>query len=590
MTAIQPEAPVNGPARLLYRTASALCVVALVFAVILSTLLLVNYVQVKRTDPLNNPALAALREQFTRDGDNAALKAEIRALDLLARQAFFTSQAQLRVGGILLVSAVLVLVIALNVVTSLREKTPDPMGCPGLDSAWATVFAKRRAITLTGAALLVGAFVAGLTSQSLLNETSIAAYSPPAPEGDAAVSGAAPPAPPVGLPKAPSTMRSASFRGLHGSGFSQHRDVPTRWNEANGTGVLWKAPIPRLGLSSPIVWGDFVFLSGATREHREVYCYHADDGRLLWSGSYTSAPHAPTAYEVFDAPEALMYAVSTPATDGQQVYALFANGELAAFEAATGRAVWSVVLGDPTDNAYGLSGSLIPFGNGVIAQFDGDRNTLARYDGATGRRQWLAERPDNTWASPILVPLASGRQAVITHGNPTTTAWEPDTGAKLWSVDLCTGDVAPSPIYADGRIFVNFAGCGIYAVRADNGAARWSVEALAEGDFSEAVSMVCDGTLLYQVEADILSVLNAEDGSIVYEQKLPHAVGYASPFIVGKRLYLICGKHVLVAATGPAFVVEAVNTLAEICTCSPAVVDGRIYLRTNKYLYCLGGG
>ena len=281
-------------------------------------------------------------------------------------------------------------------------------------------------------------------------------------------------------------------------------------------------------------------------------------------------------------------AAATPATDGRRVYALYANGELAAFDAGTGAALWSRLLGNPGDNAYGLSGSLIPFGTNVIAQFDGDRNTVACYAGATGHELWLSDRPDNTWASPILAPLASGRQAIITHGTHATTAWDPASGAQLWSVDLCSGDVAPSPIYAAGKILVNFTGCGIYAVDVNSGARVWSCEELLTGDFSDAVSMVCDDELVYQLNSDVLSVLAAEDGSIVYEQTLDHPASYASPFIVGKHLYLVCGTHVLVAATGPAFAAEADNVLNEICNASPAVVQGRIYMRTDAHLYCLG--
>ncbi len=192
MTDTAPALPHSERIRVLYRVASTAGLAALALTAILATLLIANYVQFKRSDPLNAPALVALRARFAADTGNVQLKNDIRALDMLARRAFFVNQAQLRTGGILLLGAVMMLIVAITVIDGLREKLPDPTGCPGLDSVWGAVYAGRKAITIAGVALVVAALAAGLASHSLLRASGSNAPAPDAPTARTA--------PPVQLP------------------------------------------------------------------------------------------------------------------------------------------------------------------------------------------------------------------------------------------------------------------------------------------------------------------------------------------------------------------------------------------------------
>ena len=123
---------------------------------------------------------------------------------------------------------------------------------------------------------------------------------------------------------------------------------------------------------------------------------------------------------------------------------------------------------------------------------------------ATGNPLWAADRDDISWASPVLCRTASGRDAVITHGDPETAAWDPETGVKRWAVDLVGGDVAPSPVCVDGRVYTVYAGYGIFAVDADSGSRIWSVASLEQAGFAEAQSLATDGARLYQSTLEVI--------------------------------------------------------------------------------------
>jgi outer membrane protein assembly factor BamB len=576
--------------RLIVRAALAAAAVAALFTCIVSILLIATHLQLKTSDPLNNPELVALRKQYAKDQTQVRVKEAIRAMDLLARKAYFTSQGQILAGSYLGLGGLLLMFVALGIAQARLPRLPALENPPAADAVWDAVARARLWVAGGGAILAAAALMLAFTTPTLITPDLAEPDAPPTPGGSGtATNGLAPPTPaPAGLPEVPPSQRSVAFRGPNGSARLDVDRVPLSWNEDTGTGIVWKTKVPLPGLSSPIVWGERIFVSGASREKRELYCFAAADGALLWTGTYRSHPNASTDYEVFDTPETLMHAVPTPVTDGRHVAALYANGELAVFEAVTGAFAWSALLGNTEDNMYGLSGSLLVHGHTFIAPFDGDSQLLTAFDAATGEQKWRAERGDATWASPILVQTAGGKALAITHGDPETAAWNPDTGEQVWALELCSGDVAPSPIYAGGRVFVNFAGCGMFAVNADTGEEAWRLEALDEGSFSDAVSMVSDGELVYQFFRNTLSVVDAQLGDIVYEQELDEGSCYASPFIVKDRLYLPCGTTTLVVARGREFKQLAANVLTESVQSSPAVVEGRIYMRGEQHLYCIG--
>lgn len=382
---------------------------------------------------------------------------------------------------------------------------------------------------------------------------------------------------------------SAVFRGPFGSGFSAATGVPTVWNEEAGKNILWKMNVPLGGLSSPVVWGDLVFVSGATREKREVYCLGAADGIVKWTGTYESSPDASVDYEVYDSLDALMHAAPTPAVDGERVYAMFANGEIAAFDVAKGKFLWSRLLGCTDDNMYGLTGSLLVYRGSVMVQFDGDDYALIRLDGMTGKEIWRKERDDGTWASPVLIKTTEAKYQVVITGDPETSGWDPETGEKLWSHELVSGDIAPSPVYGGELVYVNFSECGIFGIDPTGKTeVKWIVDELEDSSISDANSMATDGKFLYQFHQDMLVCLDARTGDVIYEKMVNDTTSYASPAIIDGKLYLFCGNTTLIVQIGKEFKLLGKCSLDEYTDVSPAVADGRIYIRTAESLYCIG--
>jgi len=382
---------------------------------------------------------------------------------------------------------------------------------------------------------------------------------------------------------------SPVFRGPYGSGYFPHSEAPVAWNERKDEGIRWKAEVPLPGLSSPIVWGKRVFLTGATRTRREVYAFDADTGKRVWTGTYVSDPDAPDDYPLFQELQTMLHAAATPATDGKRVFALFANGEIVAFRAQDGTFLWSRRLGSVKDNLYGLVSSLLVYRDSVIVVFAGNEQRLLRLDGASGETVWNVERNGKTWASPLLLRTAAGGYQVVTAELPLLAGWSPESGARLWAHDLLDGEVAPSPIGTAGLALINLAYNGIFAVdTAGPDAVKWSVDELVDGDFSETTSLTTDGQYVYQFHYDHLACLEAQTGRIVYESFLDVSTRYASPFVVGKRLYLVGGTNTVVAATGPEHRVLSTGELNERIDVSPAVAHGHLYMRSKQHLYGIG--
>jgi hypothetical protein len=276
-------------AKLWYDISKRIAVVAAVLAGIISVLMIVNYLQTKSADPMNSLAISQLMTRLQEDPNDIALKEQIRALDLLARKAYFTHQWQLRTGSYLLFSFVLVLLLALKYMSSLQPRLPDLSKSPEPDEAWENKFISRKYILFGGLGLIILAFVLGILSQTDLKN--------------------------IGIVKA---------KGSH------HTDVPAEWDGPSGKNILWKTPIPHPGFNSPIIWGKRIFLSGADRRTQVVYCVDADTGEILWQAELNNIPGSPERRP--NVTEDTGYAAPTMTTDGQMIFALFATGDVACLD------------------------------------------------------------------------------------------------------------------------------------------------------------------------------------------------------------------------------------------------------------------
>jgi outer membrane protein assembly factor BamB len=577
---------------------------AAMLALIICILVTVNYFQIRSSDPLNSPVLKSLVEKFGNNPDDEQLKAEIRQLDLLARKAYFTNQWQIRTGGYLLLFSVLVTIICLKLAEIIAVKLPDPPGEKRND-IWNIRKLNRRWIMYSGLFLvLISLIFAWLTHREL--GTSFAAAANPhtkisdlpstntdhakMPDSlsitDTTQAQLADSAVPDmdGYPsQAEINANSASFRGPGSNGNIFQSGFPMSWDGRNGKNVKWKTSIPLPGFNSPVVWNDKVFLSGASASKREIYCMDLNSGKLLWQtvvdniqGSTVTAPKVN---------HETGFAAPTITTDGRRVYAIFANGDLIALD-FSGKKIWAKNLGLPK-NHYGHSSSLVMYHNILIVQYDQTGNTaVLAFDGKTGNQLWNTKRDVKvSWASPIVVHTGNQTELMLV-AEPFVVSYNPASGKELWRFNCISGEVGPSLAYADGVVYSVNDYSKLAAVKIGQ-----SPELLWESDeyLSDIPSPVANSKYLFlPTSYGLMVCYDAKTGEKYWEKDFGTPT-YASPVIAGGSVFQLDKKgimHIFKADKTYSSVSE--SALGEGSVCTPAFAGGKILIRGDKHLYCIG--
>ena len=378
------------------------------------------------------------------------------------------------------------------------------------------------------------------------------------------------------------------FRGPYGDGFIESGDYPVKWDGGTGEHVLWKTEIPLPGWNSPVVWGDRVFVSSADKDSREVYCLDASSGKMLWKAPIEMISKQADVFEDTG------YAPSTMAVDGKRIFVIYPNGDMACLD-FEGKRIWTRGLGLP-ENMYGHASSLAMFRSLLIVQFDqaGDndgKSAMLAFQGGTGEVVWYTKRPvGNSWTSPIVINTGQ-RMELITSANPWVIAYDPMNGNEYWRADLMSGDVAPSPIYSGGFVLACNTGAVMAAIKpggqgdVTEGHVAWK----SSDGLPDITSPVANGELIFLVTSDgNLTCVDCKTGDLVWE----HSYGTpfkASPVIVGKRVYLQDEEGVMhIISAGREFKEEYKSVISEKIGSTPAFVGGRIYIRGEKHLYCIG--
>ena len=557
--------------------------VAAAFSVVVAAVLVASHVKGRVLDPRDSLIVAELKKELAQDARNEKLKERIRALDHELRRDYFRRSAFATRGAWLLAAGIVVFVLAARTAADLRRKLPAPEGPlheRGAEARRGAV--TRRAVAVAGIVLGAAALLLAAVPRSGLPSRAV-----PDPDDTPAVAKAPP------YPSADEMARNwPRFRGPGGLGIAREAGVPTAWNGKTGEGIVWKTPVPLHAPNSPVVWGDHVFLSGATKDKREVYCFDARTGKLLWTGAVAGIRGSPA-----EPPEVMKdagHAAATVATDGRRVYAIFANGDLAAFDVA-GKRVWAKSLGKP-DNGYGHSSSLLTWRDRLIVlmdqgEEDDDRSKLIAFDGATGAIVWrVIRKTGSTWGTPIVAATPSGPQ-IITVSVPWVVAYDAATGAELWRADCMDGEVAPSPAYADGHVFVAQAYAIAAAIRTDGkgDVTKSHIVWRAEDGLPDTCSPLTDGTLLFLATAEgMVTCYEARTGEKLWEHDYEtHFL--ASPTLVGGTVHLASDKGVTyIFAAAREFKELARAELGERVLASPAFHGGRIYVRGRKHLFCIG--
>ena len=586
------------------------------FAAILCVLIIVNFIQLKRTDPLNTPALKVLVDRMHASPGDETIRQEIRELDLLARKSFFTTQWQVRMGGYLLFFSLLVVVICVKAL-ELMQKTLPEIPTDEKENFWHLRKINRLWVAYTGLSIVAlsvglvflthhelgkniglaagidtlqsgtsftgskaektqttGVIKTGTTAESLKIDSA----------GSAAVAGGTAGAILDGYPTAQENAANwPSFRGAGGIGLAAQKNIPTSWDGKSGKNVKWKTEIPLPGFNSPIIWNDRIFLSGASETKREVYCLDLSSGKILWRKTVEKIPGSPATE-----PKVIRetgFCAPTLTTDGRRVYAIFANGDLIAFD-FEGNPVWSKNLGIP-QNHYGHSSSLIMYHDLLIIQYDqrGSGSVMA-LAGKTGEPVWQTSRAVKiSWASPVLIHTGKRTELILTS-DPMVASYDPSTGKELWRMNCISGEVGPSVAYADGVVYAVNDFSKLSALEAgDTPKLLWE-----DSDYlSDIPSPVATGKYLFLVTSYGASVCyDAKNGTKYWEQELGTPV-FASPVVAEGKVFLLDKKGIMhIIKADQTFSVISESPLGEASVCTPAFAEGKIIIRGDKNLYCIG--
>jgi outer membrane protein assembly factor BamB len=382
----------------------------------------------------------------------------------------------------------------------------------------------------------------------------------------------------------------ARWRGPSGQGVVSGTGYPDSWSGTEN--VKWKVPVPGSGNSSPIVWGDRIFLTTAHDGGRRlsVVAYRRSDGAKIWE---TFAPDGRTPYGNHDKNG---FASATPATDGQRVYASFGPRGLLALD-MNGKQVWHRDLG-AMEAYHGTAGSPLLYKDRLILYQDQSRNSfIAAFDTRTGKTLWSTPREANVgWGTPIAVRVVD-HDEIIVNGQLRVQAYNPDTGAELWSCGGTTYEVIPTPVVGYGMVFCSSGRAGpTLAIRpGGKGDVTRSHVAWTSPRGSPFVpSPILYGEHLYMVNdmQSIVTSFHATSGKVMWQNRLGVArrEGFsASPVAVDGKIFFTNDEgETFVLKAGPTFELLRTNRIGEGTLATPALVDGRWYIRTESNLVAIG--
>jgi outer membrane protein assembly factor BamB len=428
----------------------------------------------------------------------------------------------------------------------------------------------------------------------------------------------------------PAPMKGSwpSFRGPAASGVAEGQNLPDQWNAKTGENILWHTKIPGLAHSSPVVWGNRVFVTSAVSsdpkatfkpglygdgdaskdqsQHRwMVYALDKQTGKIVWERiAFQGEPREKRHIKA-------TYANSTPATDGRIVVAWFGSQGLYTYD-VNGRLLWKVDLGRLDAGAYdiptyewGTASSPIIWKDLVILQCDTQTDSfIIAFNAMTGATIWKTDRDEiPSWGSPTVVTTAKGDE-LVTNASNFIRGYDPRTGKELWRLGRSSKITAPTPIFADD-VLVVASGRGperpIFVVKAgargdltlpegktSSDAVIWS--RTGRGSYMPT-PLIYNGILYVLANNGTFDAYNLKTGEELYRQRLPViGSGYsASPVAADGKIYLSNEDgEIMVVAAGQKFSHIATNTMGELLMATPALSDGVMYVRSAESLFAVG--
>ena len=379
------------------------------------------------------------------------------------------------------------------------------------------------------------------------------------------------------------------WRGPSGQGVVEGTGYPDRWSDT--ANVRWKRPVPGRGHSSPIVWGDRIFLTTSRDRGRRVsiLSFRRSDGTLLWQAD---APNGRAErHHGKNSP-----ASATVTTDGERVYASFGSRGMLAVD-FDGNIVWHRELGR-IDNYHGPAGSPLLYRDSVIIYQDQNGGAfVTALDARTGETRWRTERGARVgWGTPIAISVGDHDELIVSSQR-FVQSYDPSTGEELWRCQGMLREVIPTPAVGHGLVYCASGRAGpTLAIRPGGrgDVTRTHVEWSITRGSPFVPSPTVYGDYLYQINdmSSIITCLNARTGETVWQERLgrPRREGIsASPIVVDDKLFVTNDEgQTFVLKTGPDFEILHVNDIGAPTLASPALVDGIWYIRTANELFAIG--
>jgi len=396
-----------------------------------------------------------------------------------------------------------------------------------------------------------------------------------------------------------------NWRGPNGNGISPEKNLPTQWSETKN--VRWRVALPDRGNSSPIVWGDRVFLTQAIEKEgrRSLMCFDRNDGKLLWQPGVTYT-------EKEDTHPTNPYCSASPVTDGERVVAAFGSAGLYCYD-FQGKELWHRDLGKQSHQWGNASSPILHDDLCILYHGPGEQSFLIAVNKRTGKTVWQVDIPqvkptqrkDNfagqepgvigSWSTPMVIKV-KGRDTLVLSLPEQLRAFDPATGKDFWAVSGLNPLIYTSPVWGEGLLVVmgGFFGTTL-AVRPDGkvDAAKpeivWPIDRAKKNRIG---SGIITGGHLYVLNSDgIAECIELAGGKTVWEERLKgtgaKSESWSSAVLAGDKLYFVnqSGETHVVRAS-PQFELIASNSVGELSNSTLALSNGDIVLRTHKSLWC----
>jgi len=379
------------------------------------------------------------------------------------------------------------------------------------------------------------------------------------------------------------------WRGPNGDGTSSETNLPTSWDSK--TNILWKSPVPGIGYSSPVVWGDKLFITSALSETHEkvLLCYNCKDGSLFWQTTVLRTPFE-------QKHDNNSFASGTPATDGKLIYLAFLDGKdvlVAAYD-FNGKQIWTQRPGT-FSSPHGFSCSPVLYKDKVIVNGDSQGDSfVAALNKSDGKIVWkvLHDQPAHSFSTPIFRNMA-GKMQMIFCGNREIASYDPETGSKNWYVKGPSEDFCSSPVYNEkaGLVLVSSAWPlkVLVAIKpdGDGDVTKSHVVWQSRNGAYYVPSPICTGDyIITTMTTGVVNCIEAATGKILWTKDL--GMQYPSPVLANGLVYMPNDEGVItVIKPGPGFEFIAKNPIGEKMNASPAISNGKIYLRGYRNLFCI---